>query len=281
MWNRAGLGILILLSGICPGQTTTTTNAPTAAPTTPPPAQYQLIRVRYRVVDLDGRPLENASISARLDADSSRKPPDRVIKVKAGEDEFAYTQDDSGFPVFSNAQHVNAEGLAEVPIIVYANRTSPSITIFRRCTKKPTGTYCLGRPQTCLLTAGYRRHPEPARQRTAPSADLGVPDRADRLDRHFHHGAAAVFPGRLSAPAGRPQVHRFEPRAMLVGRAVCVFAGARAGLLVGTAAYLQCLDVSDPAGGDLAGAPADDGNSAARGSLGPPLRGGNQCLTGF
>ncbi len=125
MWNRAGLGILILLSGICPGQTTTTTNAPTAAPTTPPPAQYQLIRVRYRVVDLDGRPLENASISARLDADSSRKPPDRVIKVKAGEDEFAYTQDDSGFPVFSNAQHVNAEGLAEVPIIVYANRTEP------------------------------------------------------------------------------------------------------------------------------------------------------------
>lgn len=91
------------------------------------PAAYQPIRIKFRVVDLDGRPLEGASVAARLDPESSRLPPDKVLKAKAGADEFTYTLGEQGFPVFSIQQHVGPEGFAEVPFIVYSNRADQPI----------------------------------------------------------------------------------------------------------------------------------------------------------
>ncbi len=91
------------------------------------PAAYQPIRVKFRVVDLDGRPLEGAAVSARLDPESSRLPPDKVLKARAGADEFAYNLGDDRFTVFSTQQHVGPEGFAEVPFIVYSNRADQPI----------------------------------------------------------------------------------------------------------------------------------------------------------
>jgi hypothetical protein len=91
------------------------------------PAAYQPIRVRFRVVDLDGRPLEGASVAARLDPESSRLPPDKVLKAKAGADEFTYSLGDDRFTVFSTQQHVGPEGFTEVPFIVYSNRADQPI----------------------------------------------------------------------------------------------------------------------------------------------------------
>lgn len=91
------------------------------------PAAYQPIRMKFRVVDLDGRPLEGASVAARLDPESSRLPPDKVLKAKAGADEFTYTTGEQMFPIFSIQQHAGAEGFAEVPFIVYSNRPDQPI----------------------------------------------------------------------------------------------------------------------------------------------------------
>ncbi len=149
------------------------------------PAQYQLIRIKFRVIDLDGRPLENASVSARLDSDSSRKPPDRTLRVKAGEDEYTYSQDDSSYPVFSNQQHVNADGIAEVPFIVYANRTDPidydlSIlykeanrnVVFASDRKRPVTIQDAGMTQT--LRANVRRQVPVPEFLLAISAWIGI-----------------------------------------------------------------------------------------------------------
>lgn len=86
------------------------------------PAAYQPIRVKFRVLDLDGRPLEGATISARLDPASTRMPPDKVLKGKSGADEFTYVPGEQMFPIFSTQQQVGPEGFCEVPFIVYSNR---------------------------------------------------------------------------------------------------------------------------------------------------------------
>jgi|CZKS01.1.fsa_nt_gi hypothetical protein len=91
------------------------------------PAAYQPIRIKFRVVDLDGRPLEGASVAARLDPESTRLPPDHVLKAKSGADEFTYTLSEQMFPVFSTQQHVGPEGFCEVPFIVYSNRQDQPI----------------------------------------------------------------------------------------------------------------------------------------------------------
>lgn len=91
------------------------------------PAAYQPIRIRFRVIDLDGRPLEGASVAARLDPESTRLPPDHVLKAKSGADEFSYTVGESMFPVFSTQQHVGTEGFSEVPVVVYSNRPDQPI----------------------------------------------------------------------------------------------------------------------------------------------------------
>jgi hypothetical protein len=89
------------------------------------PAQYQLIRVRYRLLDRNGRPLPKASLLARLDPTSSRLPPDRTLRTQAGSEEFTYSQDDADFIIFSNQQYADDAGIAELPVIVYANRPDP------------------------------------------------------------------------------------------------------------------------------------------------------------
>lgn len=86
------------------------------------PAAYQPIRVRFRVLDMDGRPLEGATISARIDPTSTRLPPDKILKAKSGADEFTYTVGEQMFPIFSTQQQVGPEGFCEVPFIVYSNR---------------------------------------------------------------------------------------------------------------------------------------------------------------
>lgn len=91
------------------------------------PAAYQPIRVKFRVLDLDGRPLEGASLAGHLDAESSRLPPDRVLSAKSGADEFSYSLGDPGFTIFSNQQHVGPDGYCEVPFIVYSNRAEQPI----------------------------------------------------------------------------------------------------------------------------------------------------------
>ena len=91
------------------------------------PAAYQPIRIKFRVLDLDGRPLEGASVAARLDPESSRLPPDKVLKAKAGADEFTYTVGEQMYPIFSSQQHVGPEGFAEVPFVVYSNRADQPI----------------------------------------------------------------------------------------------------------------------------------------------------------
>jgi hypothetical protein len=88
-----------------------------------PPAAYQPIRVKFRVLDLDGRPLEGATISAHLDTVSTRVPPDKVLKGKSGADEFTYTLGEQMSPIFSTQQQVGTEGFCEVPFIVYSNRS--------------------------------------------------------------------------------------------------------------------------------------------------------------
>ncbi|MCW5976552.1 MAG: hypothetical protein KIT09_00670 [Bryobacteraceae bacterium] len=89
------------------------------------PAQYQLIRVKYRLLDRNGRPLTRASISARLDSGSSRAPSDRTLRTLAGSEEFVYSLDDPGFIIFSNQQYADEAGMTELPVIVYANRSEP------------------------------------------------------------------------------------------------------------------------------------------------------------
>jgi len=91
------------------------------------PAAYQPIHMKFRVVDLDGRPLEGAAVSARLDPESSRLPPDKVLKARTGADEFTYAQSDDRFTEFSTKQHVGPEGFSEVPFIVYSNRADQPI----------------------------------------------------------------------------------------------------------------------------------------------------------
>lgn len=96
--------------------------APTPAPISGP-AGYQPIRVKFRVLDLDGRPLEGATISARLDPASTRVPPDKVLKAKSGADEFTYVLGEPMYPIFSTQQQVGPEGFCEVAFIVYSNRS--------------------------------------------------------------------------------------------------------------------------------------------------------------
>ena len=91
------------------------------------PAAYQPIRITFRVLDLDDRPLEGASLAARLDSGSSRVPPDRIIKGKSGADEFSYALGQPSYPVFSNQQHTGPEGRCQIPFIVYSNRSNQPI----------------------------------------------------------------------------------------------------------------------------------------------------------
>ena len=89
------------------------------------PAQYQLIRVRYRLLDRNGRPLPKASLLARLDSSSTRLPPDRTLRTQAGNEEFTYSLDDSDFIIFSNQQYADDAGIVDLPVIVYSNRPDP------------------------------------------------------------------------------------------------------------------------------------------------------------
>jgi hypothetical protein len=89
------------------------------------PAAYQPIRVKFRVMDLDGRPFEGVTVSARLDSGSTRVPPDKVLKAKSGVDEFTYIVGEQNSPIFSTQQQTGPDGVCEVPFIVYSNRTDP------------------------------------------------------------------------------------------------------------------------------------------------------------
>jgi hypothetical protein len=102
------------------------TLAQTAAPPAQPaqPAQYQVMRIRFQVLDLDGRPLEGSIVAARLDSASTRMPPDKPLKVKSGDEEFIYGTEEQ-YPIFSTKQTASDDGFAEVPFIVYANRSDP------------------------------------------------------------------------------------------------------------------------------------------------------------
>jgi hypothetical protein len=86
------------------------------------PAQYQVIKVRFKVLSRDGEVLPRASLAARLDSSSARVPPDKTLKAGLGRDEYSYSTDDSTFSVFSSEQISNEEGALEVPFVVYKNR---------------------------------------------------------------------------------------------------------------------------------------------------------------
>jgi hypothetical protein len=93
--------------------------------TSRPPAEYQIARLKFRIVDLDGRSLDGATVFVRMDASSTRLPPDRQIRATAGGDEIAYDAGDRNFRLHKGDQTTNSQGLCEVPFIVYANRTDP------------------------------------------------------------------------------------------------------------------------------------------------------------
>lgn len=108
----------VLMLGILMTAATALAQEPSPAP----PAAYQPIRVTFQVLDLDGRPLEGASIAARLDPASTRLPPDKEIKAKSGAEEFKYMAGEQMFPIFSTQQTTGPDGRCEVPFIVYSNR---------------------------------------------------------------------------------------------------------------------------------------------------------------
>jgi hypothetical protein len=83
-------------------------------------AQYQLIKVKYRLVDKNGDVLEKVNLGARLDLKSPRPPADRTLKVG----DIEYSTDDPKFTYFSQ-QLSDSHGMVEVPIIVYDNRPDP------------------------------------------------------------------------------------------------------------------------------------------------------------
>jgi hypothetical protein len=86
------------------------------------PAQYQVIKVKFKVLDREGGILPGVALSARLDAGSNRLPPDKLLKVGASKDEYIYSVDDATYSLFSNEQTSNADGILEVPFIVFQNR---------------------------------------------------------------------------------------------------------------------------------------------------------------
>ena len=89
------------------------------------PTQYQVIKVRFKLLSRDGEPLSGASLASRLDSSSSRLPPEKSIKAGAGKEEYSYSTDDSTYSIFSNEQIANEDGLLEVPFVVYRNRPDP------------------------------------------------------------------------------------------------------------------------------------------------------------
>jgi hypothetical protein len=89
------------------------------------PAQYQVIRVNFRVTDRNGKPLPNASLLARLDPSSGRPAPDRVLKARLGGEEYIYSIDEPDYVIFSNQQYADQDGIVSLPVIVYANRPDP------------------------------------------------------------------------------------------------------------------------------------------------------------
>jgi len=89
------------------------------------PAQYQVIKLKYKILSSDGDILPGATLAARLDTGSSRMAPDKNLKAGTGEDEYAYSVDDPGHTIFSSEQTSNADGLLELPVIVYQNRPDP------------------------------------------------------------------------------------------------------------------------------------------------------------
>lgn len=84
------------------------------------PAQYQLIHVRFRLIDKNGDVLEKVNLGARLDAKSSRPPANKILKVG----DIEYSLDEQRY-IFFSQQLSDAHGMVEVPFIVYENRTDP------------------------------------------------------------------------------------------------------------------------------------------------------------
>lgn len=89
------------------------------------PTQYQVIKVRFQILSRGGEPLPKATLAARLDSSSSRKPSDKTIGAGQEQGEYAYSADNPEYTIFSSEQISGEDGLLEVPFVVYKDKPDP------------------------------------------------------------------------------------------------------------------------------------------------------------